>query len=424
MQPYLPLPIVVSLCASALLSHLLGLLFSSPRKCLLIASSLLGRPSVSSFLPSLAFASTSTLLTLLETLLYPDVAAAMPGDSQAPGLALTPAFSAEDARLASLAVECFLQLSLKFPFVLRKLFFFSSARHSTRECPRHTADSPQKATTWCQRPASIDPVPEGHAVGEGLSPQVFFREAPDPEKPLPVSGLSSNFTFVGPERVSETSGRTLEEEEDEDELGATGVRRAPSPRGSSSPPGTARAGRGERDAEACMPRSKTRDLESSQPLVVVVLCGLMQDDIWENLDDSARWNSLVLVRLILLLARGTAPSAVLPSLIGAAGELRRARKRRGFQPSIRQSLRKDAFLYGGRRKNTGPPTSSSGGCSFLPLYLRETFVLRSLSCASAVAAHLRQTEAGLSALSAAQPSLSRVRHPSGTGSSRDPSICF
>ncbi|KFG54116.1 hypothetical protein TGFOU_248540B [Toxoplasma gondii FOU] len=69
------------------------------------------------------------------------------------------------------------------------------------------------------------------------------------------------------------------------------------------------------------PEDETRheSAEAREPLVVDILLGLLQDDVWVHLDEAAKWNAVCLVRWTLMLARGTTGRAVLPAFIGDAG---------------------------------------------------------------------------------------------------------
>lgn len=289
-----------------------------------MSSSLLSHPSVGSFLPSLAMPSMSSLLSLLEGLLYPEILAS-PEDFEDSSLVdLAPTFSAEDARVTSVALHGFLHLSLKFPFVLRKLFFFSSSR--SRQS-RRDLSSPSQPSTSLQGAHGLSSHSEGDTnpldeEGRVSKRQGISRETRNSSSLMRLTGQTP--TFIPFERTSRgPEGLLGEEEENEEMERRRGKEWTSSRRATGTSAGRKKGENKKRDEEIFISDQEERNLldeESGEPLVVLVLCGLLQDDVWECLDDLSRWNSLLLVRLVLLLARGTTPSDLLPSVVGATGK--------------------------------------------------------------------------------------------------------
>ncbi|PFH38152.1 hypothetical protein BESB_004930 [Besnoitia besnoiti] len=320
----LPFPLV-----KGLLARLLSLSFSSPHKCLSIALSLLSSPSISVAVGSLGRTSLVSLLRLLEGLLHP--ALLLPGSSASSEFALPP-FTAEDARVASAALACLLQLILQLPFLFREQLFLLSTR------AQRSGTFPPSSSSWRSNDA---PVSEGQdrrceqeacvrRIGPGES--MHFSSVKRERTGVGVdsaapSQAARNVSFIrlgSAETISRASARTAAYAKGEVGANAGVTAERDGEKALTGATNTTRGGaRRDSESDEWGDDETAHGDEPEEPLVMRVLLALLQDDVWSALDETAKWNAVSLARWTLLLARGSAARTVLPSLVGRSGCMRR-----------------------------------------------------------------------------------------------------
>ncbi|KEP65660.1 UNVERIFIED_CONTAM: hypothetical protein HHA_248540 [Hammondia hammondi] len=331
------LRVLPSHLVKALLSRLLSLSFSSTHKCLCIALSLFASPSVSRSLSPLARSAVCSLLRTLEGLLHPRRLLPVSGFlASSAVLALSP-FSPEDGRVAAGALACLLQLVSRFPFLFRERLFFLTTRTEAASRSSLSSTSASSGVSSLSSSSSSSATAAPSPATDTLPREVCGPESRrgSAQAPLRVSDdcvqLSDGQRYEG-ESTWHSSSRLGTRNVSFIQLGRVQAPESATERhplqGVWDDADAWRPGKPKRDdwrekvINECdcsgNPEDETRheNAEVREPLVVDILLGLLQDDVWVHLDEAAKWNVIWLVRWTLMLARGTTGRAVLPSFIG------------------------------------------------------------------------------------------------------------